>query len=279
MSSLFTVTLLAFDRLLYIHKPLRYERMMTVKRVSLAVVLMWVLCFAISMLHFLILRNAVFSPELLICLWDTSMHHNFVIFTLLVILIPYILGIVCNVWVIVIVVRNIRAVYKVQKMPKGTLERNASRKLLETHMRKTRNKKQLHLTRVFGGIICSNTVAWLPVIVLSILTIGSVAIEPQLEFIVAAHVLFSLQVVIHPILETTLINDVRKEMKRIVTCSRCCEMKNKVFVSHKASPSSASNEASASSTLPSKAGKDGKGSSVEGRCCCHGRSFCGCGLL
>ena len=275
-SSLFTITLLAFDRFLFIYMPLRYDRQMTARKAVLAIAVSWLLSILLSVIPLIVVKNVVFSPEVLLCKWDGSRHGNIGIISALGLLIPYFFGLICNIWVIVIAVKNIRSVYKVQKAPKSTLERNTARKVFDDHVRKTRNKKQLHLTRVFAGIISSNTIAWLPFIVLAFLELSSVPTEPQLEFTVAANVLFSVQVIIHPILETTLINDVRTPLKKLVTCRK----RNCGSVANTSPPANVKS----SSHDPTSEFKSQE-AEEEGRvccCCCHGekcKKFCWCRYL
>ena len=137
----------------------------------------------------------------------------------------YLVILVCNIWVVCIVLSNIRTVYKVQKTSSiESSERrvNGEQMMTNSRMQHTRNRKQLHLMRVFGGIISSDTISWLPTAVLALLsllvTTPYVVFSIPVDYITTCTILFAAQVVIYPILETTLISDIRIPMKKIVMC-------------------------------------------------------------
>ena len=132
---------------------------------------------------------------------------------------------VCNIWVVCIMLSNIRTVYKVQKTSRiESSERrvHGEQMMANSRMQHTRNRKQLHLMRVFGGIISSDTISWLPTAVLAVLsllvTTPYMVFSIPVDYITTCTILFAAQVVIYPILETTLISDIRIPMKKIVMC-------------------------------------------------------------
>lgn len=151
-------------------------------------------------------------------------------------------------------VRNLRAIYKVQKPSLGIAERRESRNRLNDRMKHTLHRKQLHLTRVFGGIIFTNSISWLPVVVLAVVGIATTSAPPL--YVIISTILFSSQVILHPILESTLISDIRKPMKKMVTCY--CLFKK-----------CGSSEHDTSNSWCCRHGEDNKGQD----------SFCGCGFV
>ena len=228
LALIYTITMLAFDRFLFISKPLHYEKLVTAKRMLIAVVVMWLISAIFSLFPFVLLRGNDFSPVLLYCQWNTSKHENYHIFTILVLLLPYLLVLVCNIWIVYIVIKNIRAVYMVHKTSKDSRERTVSWTVANRLNRKNRNQKQLHLMRVFGAITFSSTIAWLPYVILFIWCLAS-ADDPPPEFTVTACALFITQVMLHPILESTLISEVRIPMKKMII-PLCCRRKKRVEV-------------------------------------------------
>ena len=92
--------------------------------------------------------------------------------------------------------------------------------MTNSRMQHTRNRKQLHLMRVFGGIICSNTISWLPTAVLALLsllvTTPYVVFSIPVDYITTCTILFAAQVVIYPIPSATLTNEKEGE------CCCCC---------------------------------------------------------
>ena len=223
-SVILTVVLISFDRFLYIHKPLKYEKLVTVRTTLLGVAILWVLCMATALMYFAVLRHIFVDYLLMGCDWDIieSDHKYFHTFSILFILVSYVFLLVCNVWVVGIVVRNIRAVYKVEKSSRSfSQKRRISVLMLNQQMRRHRMRRQLHLMRVFGGLILADTVSWLPLVVLAVFSFFPVE-ERRVTtwYTTAASALFSSQFVLHPILEATLIKEIRVPLFRMLTC-RC----------------------------------------------------------
>ena len=72
------------------------------------------------------------------------------------------------------------------------------------------------LFRVFSGLLLSNTITWIPIIVVEMSHFIS---NPTLSIFSASNILFLSQLAVHPILETMLISDVREPLKEMVTCT------------------------------------------------------------
>ncbi len=162
-------------------------------------------------------EQLLFYPPILSCVVDGQKTGHFVFFLGIIILVcfPLILLVVCNVLVVLIVLKNINAVYKVYK---GKSDDPNQNKLNES-VSKERHKKQLHLFRVFGGILVSNLITWLPsmIIILIVFFSDDMVIIPPSVFQLTRIMFFS-QVFLHPFLETLLIKEVRDPMKKLM-CS------------------------------------------------------------
>ena len=209
ISSLFALSLIALDRFLYIHKPLHYDKLVTTKRTVVVIAAIWLLSTLLSLFHLVILRDVSFSYLEMECQWVITEHRYFHILSALAIILPYFVFLVCNVWVVVIVLRNISAVYRVQA---GLSSRRSSVEAMRKKMSEKRHRKQLHLLRVFGAIICYNSLSSLPLAVLAVFSLVNPHVIPDV-FVIVADLLFVSQVVMHPILETTLVADIRKPLK------------------------------------------------------------------
>ncbi len=218
VSAILTVAVIAFDRFFFIHKPFRYEKLIGVKSALIMVAVIWLFSVLYALFNYGVLGN-IFLDKLLQCAWDLTDHPYFHVNSLLVIILPYIFLVVCNVWVMAIVFRNIRSIYNVEKSSSKFFERRVSIQVLKQRMKETRSKKQLHLMRVFGGLIAANTLSSLPTAILAIFSFFPELVP--LEYIVLSIVLFNLQAVIHPILESTLISEIRIPMLKLLSCA-CC---------------------------------------------------------
>ncbi len=219
--SLFTISMMSFDRFIFFHKPLHYEKMITPTRTVITVLVMWVLITTISILPIFGIGNVVFYKFSASCDLRFSFNNkSFYSFALLIIAFLTIIFLVFfNCWVILIVLKNINAVYHIIKSDKNSQEGNQLNKSIS----KKRHKKQLHLFRVFGGILLSNFITWLPIIILSIYSFSSsfdnlsvtISIVSALSFL-----MFDIQVFLHPLVETLFIKEVRSSTEKIAFF--CC---------------------------------------------------------
>ena len=160
MNSLFVVALLSLDRFLFIYKPLEYERKATPRRTLAAIAVIAMLSFAIGLSSNAIPEAMYFRPLSLSCTLNHP-KYGYIILVLTAAFIALAVIIVCNIWTIYIVQENIKAVYKVRKSLHNRDKESHSQGLIKILSKKC-HKKQLHLFRVFGGLLLSNTIAWIP---------------------------------------------------------------------------------------------------------------------
>ena len=211
---IYALTFLSFDRFFYFYKPLQYKRIITIPRTLAVIFVKWLLVFAIFIIIPLIRihDSVIFYRPFAACTLNISSIVTFLV-TLIVICLPLIVLIVLNVWVIYIVQKTIRKVYSFRI----TANRNDHDVDFDKRVKQIRQKKQFHLIKVFGGLILSFLIQWLPMVVLVILFIPQGS-EVSIAFQVIVLVLFQAQVATHPILESTLIRDVRKPLMKILCC-------------------------------------------------------------
>ena len=92
-------------------------------------------------------------------------------------------------------------------------------KALYKRMKKKREEKQLHLIKVFGGLLCCNLITWLPILCVTLyffFTKGQNG--PPAPVFAVVDMLFLSQLVLHPLLETGLIQDVKEPIKKMIQC-------------------------------------------------------------
>ena len=253
-NSIFTISLMSLDRFLFIYKPLHYERYITKWRTVVAIAVAGLIAAVLSTPPLFGFGEIIFFRNSIICgLNITSDNDNYPILLIVVAVIAIIPVIVCNIWVCCIVQRNIRAIYKVKSPAPGHTE------LCRT-LKKKGQEKQLHLCRVFGTLLFFNIIFWLPIIVVSLILFAGMPVTRT--SIVFAQTFFLSQSTIHPIIETTLIKEVRVPLKSLLFC--CC-IKVKAKWCH--------NKDISSDTMPDS-GRFNIESSSE-----HPRKWCNCHLL
>ncbi len=218
--SLFTVTLISIDRLIYLLSPFKYKSIVTTKRVLLALSLVWLLCFVISILPLFRIGQIDFGLAVGTCVVSlvqpegTQVRSNFYyILGLLVEAVLVILVlIVVNIWIVVIVQKNIITVYKL-------------RRSVFTHQPKKNapkiNKTQLYLFRAFGAIVLTNLVTWFPLMGVAILSAVVEFDQVPTQFITFSYMVFISQSFLHPILESMFVKDIRILIFNHFRCT-CC---------------------------------------------------------
>ena len=224
MNSLFVVALMFLDRFLFIYKPLEYERKATPQRTIAAITVIAMLSITIGLSSYTVPEAMFFRQSSLTCTLNHR-KYGYIILVITAAFIALAVIIVCNIWTIFIVQKNIKAVYKIRTSLHNRDKESYSQGLSKILIKKC-HKKQLHLFRVFGGLLLSNTIAWIPTIVVEM---SRFIYNVPLSISSPAHILFQSQVAIHPILETTLISDVREPLKEMVTCAH---LKKKIFFLH-----------------------------------------------
>ena len=211
LNILSTIALMSVDRFLFIYKPLKYDQLLTVFRALLVLALTWILNTVLAILPAIGYGNVRFSRSNLSCTLDNSLNTgHYVVLLLVYAVFPLVAIVVFNIWLSCIVMKNIRAVYNVKGLP--TTSSSDGDKVYAS-MKKKRHQKQLHLVRVFGGLLCVSFVTWSPGVVLTILNI--LGQDPPKSLTIISLSLFSSQVILHPFVETVLIKDVRKPYKKI----------------------------------------------------------------
>ena len=149
-------------------------------------------------------------------------------FTIVVSLVPIIILVVCDVWVVVIVQKNLRTVYNLQKTRHYEGQSGKDNQLYVT-VKKKRCMKQFHLIQVFGALLGSNLLTWLPNIgILLYLLITQPEVESGFNRLLAAfHVIFISQVIAHPLVEVGLVKEVRDPMKEMMRWCLCLRKKRR----------------------------------------------------
>ena len=212
-SSFFTVALMSLDRFLYIYKPFLYERAETKYIAWVAVIVTVLVCIGLGLGFHFYPDRVVFNPSFLVCSTLLSLQTSwFPVFLVAIGIIVLAIIIICNVCFSYIVLKNIRAVYSSVDFTDKQSWWFRLKKCIES----PRYQKQKRLYRMFCALLFSSLITWIPLLVLS----TNFLISPSLSLGVTgvALILVFSQVVLHPILETVIIVDVRKPLIDMVTC-------------------------------------------------------------
>ena len=207
MMSLYTISLMSLDRFLFIYIPLHYQRTITLRRMTAAVIFVWIFCTIISILPIFGLGQIDFTRAFASCTVNFFSVERYYFGVLLVAAIfPLVMLVICNVWVVVIVLKNIKAIY-------SSPNQHQSLKGLKKIMKQKRHKKQLHLMQAFGSLLIASLVSWLPVIVTTLVVSAVSYSDFPTGLLVLPYYLMLSQVVTHPAVEMGLISAVKEPIK------------------------------------------------------------------
>ena len=227
-ASLNTLALISVDRFLYIWKPLRYERYMTVKIVRSLIAAAWLLSIAVSVTPLFGFGTFHFNNYSLTCTLafrgSSRLATNTWCLLLLVLvgMVPIITLIVTNVWVFCIAMKSMRKHYKMMNQQKYVDD-------LLRRVKQEKNKREMRLIKTFIAILVTNAVTWIPVLVIMIISIGEKPVYPsqtdtRIFLALIANVTLLSQSVVHPIIESRTLFSVKQKMSNVLRriCDKCC---------------------------------------------------------
>lgn len=220
LNSVFTIAMLSFDRFFFIYRPLHYRRIITPLKTAVMVTLTWLVSIIVASIPAFGLGDIAFHVHFVLCLPE---FYGYFMLLFLVVTVPLLVIMVCNIWVICIVFKNIKKIYEVRRSLSTDAERREKALALARKVKKKRHQKQLYTLRIFGGLICSNIILWPPLVLLAIYrnTLEAEFTVPTMVY-TATFTVFFAQALVHPFLETILLSDIREPIKkRLLWCCRC----------------------------------------------------------
>jgi hypothetical protein len=200
--SLHSVALIAVDRLLFIKRPLRYHKIVTVPRILSAMLVVWSVCILMSILPFLGIGEINYSHALFHCTLDFTTLKLYIFLIVGEALVPLLTLIISSLWVACIAWRHLKLVYKT---PFGEQQDNAAHQ----RVKKRKSKLQFHLVRVFSAIIIANILTWVPILILGVVATFVDEFDIPIWYKTFSYLCFLFQPVLHPVLETSLISEIR----------------------------------------------------------------------
>ena len=226
LANIFTLALLSVDRLILIRIPLKYHKIMTLKLTVFLVLLIWITLIFLSIFPSVFnIGSMYYDHPTFACLpqYDGSsqvtlnIYYGLVLF--LVGVIAFIIIVIANAWIIAIARRNIKQIYSVQNDVKKQLQYSDS---VRDVFKNKKNRKQLQLLRVFGLILISNIITWIP----SLIRIIEASIRPSDQSLWSNFILIvsiNSHCIIHPFIQAGLIPEIRRYfLLPSKFCSLCC---------------------------------------------------------
>ena len=209
--SLHSVALISVDRLLFIKKPLRYHKIVTIERIVVIMVLTWCACIGISLPPLFGFGQINYIQKLFHCGLDLTSHNLYVILLVGEALVQLLALVISSLWVALIAQKHLKQIYRTGDQQEIANQHRVAKKQIL--------KRQFHLIRVFGAIIIANILTWIPIMALAV---GATIVDDiPIEYIVFSYLCFLFQPVVHPLLEASLISEIEFPfLKRLRPCRK-----------------------------------------------------------
>ena len=203
--------LLSIDRFIFIKFPLRYETVVTPLRTIAAVVVAWLISIIEAILPLFGFGEIKYGYTLATCtvyLAEDSIWYG--MFLIAVAFVSTIAIIVCNVWVLCIVRKQIRKVYRTRRSFGDKEELRRYNLGLRKEIRRTRNRKQRVLIRAFGAILIGNFISWTPTYVQIPLLLSVDANVVPIGYFSFVWLTFVMHSILHPLIEGCFIPEIQR---------------------------------------------------------------------
>ena len=220
--SAYTLALMAIDRVIYLKKPLTYERIVTPRRMFFTIVAAWVFCTAVCALPFFGFGRVGLSHNYAYCI--PLMNKRYTVVYLMIMAVLFVLGILVQLFgcgCIIYITRkhiasNLRRLYGSKKERSGP---NSGSKVNGNY-----NKTQIQLVKVFGAIFTASILTYLPVVVFKIVLLIYSDIATSTAFITVGYVSLMSRSVINPIVESYITREIRKALSEFRLTYLCEKM-------------------------------------------------------
>ena len=216
------LALMSIDRLLYIQKPLHYDRTVTVPRLSVAIAVIWVLCIVLVLPPAFQFGDIRYADSLATCTpsisSQTPLGRSYIYLFSLILecLVPLFILIAANVSLIWVLRRESK------KRLEITTEHSNSSSECNLSAKRKYSEQQIRMVKMFGSIFMVNFVTWAPAVLLIIIStsLGFNKFPPGILGL--TYLSFLSQTVVHPIMETFLVARMRQLAKKFLLNFFCC---------------------------------------------------------
>lgn len=213
--SLHLLAALSVDRFILLSRPLRYKRFMNRWKAIVICVCVYVLCFIIAILPVIGFGQIDFNVRLAACLprFTPSRNFFFVVVMAIEALIPIGVIAVTNVWTYRLVSRFLKKNFRRKSTYRRRDEEQAKSADGQKHQ-----KQQKQLVKVFGALLIGNIISYTPTAVTVFLFLFLLLNDMEdiipAEVYILGFVSFLTSAVIHPIVESFFVKELRYQVNR-----------------------------------------------------------------
>lgn len=222
--SLHILSLLSLDRFIFIKYPFKYYKIVTTMNVTVILVCLWAYVFVLSILPLFGFGDMVYQRSIATCTirfygeTKLSQNVNYIITLGSSSLLPLAILLLSNVGIAIIVIKHIRRMYSLRNISKD--EAKFMREVKDK-LKRTKYQKQLQLFKVFGAIMVSALLPWIPLNIRGYLVVveGSEYLNNWWNAVVFMCVLSF--AVIHPIINASLMPEIRQYFFKVFKIFPC----------------------------------------------------------
>lgn len=227
--SLHILALISIDRFVFVKYPLRYNKLITQKAVLIAIVIVCTVSIVLALLPLFGVGDIHFDHATFSCsprfdyMTGVTKNIHYVVLVVVEALIPLTVLLVTNVWVLCIAQRHIREIYRTKKSIKDVAQKEVYYQTIKSRLNQLKARQQLRLLRMFGVLLISHMVVWIPLIIRTIeaVSLDSDNFSPWSNFIVITSVIS--HPILHPLIEACFLPEIRKQFS--VLCLKHCKNK------------------------------------------------------
>lgn len=213
--SLHLLMAMSIDRFILLSRPLRYKSLMNRWKAILICVIIYIICFVLGVLPLLGFFGEIeFNSRFASCVPRFTPNRNFyyVAFVAVEALIPIIVLAITNVWTYRLVSKFLKRNFR----RRSTYNRRGTGDKTNEDNKHQRQQKQL--VKVFGALFVANIISYTPTILtiflFAALTINNLADIIPSEVYIIGFVSFLTSVVLHPIVESFFVKELRYQVNR-----------------------------------------------------------------
>lgn len=218
--SLHLLTVLSVDRFILLSRPLRYKRIMNRWKAGVICVVVYIICFILAVLPQVGFGEIEFNARFASCVPRFTPQKNLYYVMVIAVesLIPIIILAITNVWTYRLVSKFLKRNFRRRSTYR---RRDQEEKSNAGSENSKHHKQQTQLVKVFGALFVANIVSYTPTVV-TIFVFGFLTLLKKENIIPSAvyilgFVSFLMNPVLHPIIESFFVKDLRYQVSRAKT--------------------------------------------------------------
>ena len=219
--SVHTLCLMSIDRFIYLKMPLKYNKIVTPKRMFAIIIGIWILCTLLALPPLFGFGEIKFSYAVATCapyvVGGTHIAPNYfyVLLLLAEVILPIVTLFVMYFWVMCIIRSSFIRRKKRHHAQNKAVVKEDSEKAPTKSSKRNHSNSQLRLAKLFGAIFTANLLTWFPMIALVVTAAIAGASHIPTLFYTIAYLSYLSETTIHPIVTACLLRDLKASIYEV----------------------------------------------------------------